>query len=249
MPSSPQDRTPWPRRLARRVAVATYARRLRRAGDRAGSLEELVDAARRCRLGPLRIRPMQVRQEILELLELLSQDPPCTVLEIGTARGGTLFLLARVAAEDALLVSVDLPEGPFGGGYPPWRAPLYRSFAGPGQKVELVRGDSTDPRTVERVEALLENRPIDFLLVDGDHSYRGVTRDFETYAPRVRPGGLVAFHDVRPGPEERVGGVPRFWQQVKRRHRHREILAPGEHPGFGLGVLWIDGPPPGGSTP
>jgi hypothetical protein len=45
-------------------------------------------------------------------------------LEIGTARGGTLFFLTRLASPHATIVSVDLPGGPFGGGYPRRRALL-----------------------------------------------------------------------------------------------------------------------------
>ena len=39
-------------------------------------------------------------------------------------------------------MSVDLPLGHFGGGYPLFKAPLYRSFARVGQSIELVRADS-----------------------------------------------------------------------------------------------------------
>jgi predicted O-methyltransferase YrrM len=229
-----------PRRLGRRLGVAAYARRLRRSVARAKSLDELVQVVSTCRLGPLHIRPMQIHEEIRELLELLSARPPRAALEIGTARGGTLCLLARVAAPDALLISVDLPEGPFGGGYPVWKGPLYRSFARPGQRVELIRGASAAPRTRDRVERLLGDRSLDFVLIDGDHSYRAVQRDFETYAPLVRPGGMVAFHDIHPGPPERVGGVPRFWSEIRSRHPHREILAARDQLGFGVGVLQLE---------
>lgn len=40
------------------------------------------------------------------------------------------------------------------------------------------------------------NTPIDFLLVDGDHSYAGVQGDIEHWWKYVKPGGLVFFHDV-----------------------------------------------------
>ena len=40
---------------------------------------------------------------------------------------------------------------------------------------------------------------IDFLFLDGDHSYEGVRRDFENYAPLVRPGGIVALQRHRGG--------------------------------------------------
>jgi hypothetical protein len=48
------------------------------------------------------------------------------------------------------------------------------------------------------------------LFIDGDHTYEGVRRDFEMYSPLVRKGGIIAFHDIYPGPEESVGGVPKF---------------------------------------
>ena len=62
---------------------------------------------------------------------------PQVVVEIGTASGGTLFLLSRAAAPNALLVSLDLPGGSFGGGYQAWRKPLYRSFAQAEQRLSI----------------------------------------------------------------------------------------------------------------
>jgi len=230
-----------PRRVLRRVAVAAYSQRLRRAAARAHSLGDLVDVASHCRLGPLRIRPMQVREEILDLLTLIRERGPKTLVEIGTARGGTLFLLCRVAAPDATLVTVDLPPGDSKASYPPWKAPLYQSFGAAGQRVHLIRGDSSASETRQEVRQALNQQPIDFLWIDGDHRYEGARRDFEGYAPLVRPGGLIALHDIRPGPPELVGGVPRFWREIKTRYPHREILAPGDYHGFGIGVLVVPG--------
>ena len=39
---------------------------------------------------------------------------------------------------------------------------------------------------------------LDFLFIDGDHSYAGVKQDFEKYSGYVKRGGLIAFHDIRP---------------------------------------------------
>jgi Methyltransferase domain len=41
------------------------------------------------------------------------------------------------------------------------------------------------------------NRPIDLLVIDGDHSEAGVQSDWDTWSQFIRPGGLVAFHDAR----------------------------------------------------
>lgn len=41
------------------------------------------------------------------------------------------------------------------------------------------------------------------LFVDGDHSYNGVKLDIKLYAPRVVPGGIIAFHDYSVYPDVR----------------------------------------------
>jgi len=185
------------------------------------------------------IRPAQIYEEILELAKLIAELKPKTVLEIGTADGGTLFLWCRLASDDARIISVDLPGGPFGGGYPIWRGVLYKYFKKPKQELHLVRGDSHDLRTFKKVKEVLGSEGVDFLFIDGDHSYEGVKKDFEMYSPLVKNGGIIAFHDIVPGPPENVGGVPRFWQEVKRGYRYLEFVKDWKQGGYGIGVIFI----------
>jgi predicted O-methyltransferase YrrM len=179
------------------------------------------------------ITPIQNPREIRALLSVLKKANPRSILEIGTASGGTLFLLTRVAAADARLVSVDLPGGPGGGGYPAWKIPLFEAFPLPGQRLALIRDNSHDLAVRARVADLIGETGLDFLLIDGDHSYEGVKSDFEMYGPLVQPPGLIAFHDVDYIPE-----VRRFWDEVKVGRRFWEI---GSDHGqkFGFGVLHI----------
>jgi len=162
------------------------------------------------------------------------------VLEIGTATGGTLFLLARTAAENALIISVDLPCGPFGGGYPGWRIPLYRSFAMGGQKIRLMRADSHSDSTIGKVKELLGGKTVDILYIDGDHTYEGVKKDFDAYAPLVKKGGLIVFHDIAKHPPATGCDVYSFWQEIKVRYRHAEFIADKDQTGFGIGALFVD---------
>jgi len=92
----------------------------------------------------------------MELLKILVRHKPQTILEIGTAKGGTLFLFTRVASSDARIISIDLPSGRFGGGYPEWRIPLYESFAIHNQHVYLIRGDSHAHSTLKEVKEILD---------------------------------------------------------------------------------------------
>lgn len=84
--------------------------------------------------------------------------------------------------------------------------------------------------TFEEAAEEFSEGSVDFLHLDGCHTYEAVRGDFETWFPRLRPGGLFLFHDIR----ARVAdfGVWRFWDELEREH---ETFA-FDH-GYGLGVL------------
>lgn len=214
-------------RLVRRVSEAFQrgAEALEIAGAartvgrfRHATLEEAMDFGEQFEYGEISIRPMQIRGEIRSFLELVASDPPRAVLEIGTGRGGTLFLLAHTAREDACLVSVDSADAEGGfGGRPSYgnRSRLYRALGRSGQRVVFLAADSHLSETRARVEAILAGNPLDLLFIDGDHTRVGIESDFRMYSPLVRAGGLIAFHDIVPGPPEAVGAVPAFWQDIR----------------------------------
>jgi predicted O-methyltransferase YrrM len=215
-------------------------------GSRPRTLEEAIDY---CVDRPILMT--QVRSEILELGKLLQSVAPKRSLEIGTNYGGTLFLLCTLSAPDAKIISVDLPLGPFGGGYPRRKIPLFRRFPRDGQQLHLLRDDSHSPRTKQHVLQILDGEQLDYLFVDGDHTYSGVQRDFELYSPLVRSGGIVAFHDIVTHGQESACQVPKFWNEVKHRYRHLEIIEQVDGGSFpvaitrapmhtaGLGVLFM----------
>jgi predicted O-methyltransferase YrrM len=210
--------------------------KLRSEAGQLKSNESVVDFAFNFRHHGIRFQPLQVREEIVSFLDLLSQRPPSTVLEVGTDKGGTFFLLTRVAAPDALLLTMDLPAAQ-SNEYPAWREFLYRAFARERQRIELLREDSHAPPTLEKMRRLLGNRGLDLLFIDGDHSYEGVKKDFEMYSALVTSGGIIAFHDIVPGPEVNVGGVPRFWNEIKQTRRSLEFVKDWNQRGWGIGVL------------
>lgn len=181
------------------------------------------------------LRPIQIEQELAELVRDVQKLSPATVLEIGTAGGGTLFLWTRLARENATIVSVDLPSGQFGGGYSKRRARIYQRFAGKQQKLHLLREDSHAQSTFNQVRAIFGEIPIDMLFIDGDHTYRGAKKDWEMYSSLVRPGGLIAFHDIAKDYDDTQ--VKSLWDSIKAGFEHHEYAV---HPEglYGIGVLY-----------
>lgn len=188
-----------------------------------------------------RLKPNQDRGELTTLASRVRDIKPEVIVELGTRGGGTLFTWSQVCDSVRLLVSIDLPGGIHGGGYPEQRAKLYRQFVAnrPQCRLELLRMDSQTEETVSYLKGLLAGRPIDFLFIDADHRYEGVKRDFELYSPLVRKGGLIAFHDIKPNVQDANTQVDRFWDElVARGHRVEEIVHSPYRGYFGIGLLY-----------
>jgi predicted O-methyltransferase YrrM len=47
-----------------------------------------------------------------------------------------------------------------------------------------------------------QNKPIDILWIDGDHSANGSKLDFDNYAPLVSSDGMIFMHDIAPSGRE-----------------------------------------------
>ena len=186
------------------------------------------------------IRPRQNPVEIERLFEIVCELNPSKVLEVGTARGGTLYLWAQAATDDATLVSVDLPGGDFGGAYADCRSELYQAFAHDAQTMHLLLADSHQPQTLQNVVERFDNEPIDFAFIDGDHTYEGVKADFLDYGKLVRPGGIIAFHDILYRADQPTIRVDRLWQELNEKYDCEALIGPdGSGKKVGIGVLRV----------
>lgn len=208
-------------------AIAPYAKyKIKRLNPRETRVGALIDFVFDKFFGL--IAPGQVRSEITSLASLVKELKPKIVLEIGTAEGGTLFLFSRLVAPDAKIISIDLPGGNFGGGYPEWKISLYKSFSLPHQRLYLLRENSHLISTQEHIKEIIGTTPVDFLFIDGDHTYEGVKKDFEMYSPLVKEGGVIAFHDIVVHPPEKNCDVHKFWEEIKKEDSEEFIENPNQ---------------------
>jgi len=89
--------------------------------------------------------------------------------------------------------------------------------------------------------------PFDFVFVDGGHDYETVQNDYEKYWPLVRPGGVMAFHDIAYPDVNRPHqiDVGRWWRDLKLNGHSpmasvRELLDHDGQDDWGIGLLVKD---------
>lgn len=121
------------------------------------------------------------------------------ILEIGSFKGKSTIVLAK--AETAVkgcsaLVAVDpltspSPTDPALGGASSCRDDFFGNLERAG-----VRHLVEFHEKLSHELAAEWSQPIRLLWIDGDHTFQGVTADFELFSPFLIPGGVIAFHDV-----------------------------------------------------
>ena len=182
----------------------------------------------------INLTPFQNKSEIIEFLKLIDAIQPKIILEIGTAMGGTLFLISRFASFNAILISIDLLRGKIGDK----NLAFIKSIAQKEQKIVLIRDNSHNLLTFQKIKKILKNKKVEVLFIDGDHTYEGVKKDFEIYKSLIKSGGLICFHDIVPGSNDKVGGVPDFWKEIREEYNTREIVEDWNQEGFGIGIIF-----------
>jgi predicted O-methyltransferase YrrM len=121
------------------------------------------------------------------VVELATNIGARTIVEIGVRRGRLSILLAEVPTLDRLyLVDVWMPER-VNTQNPEKNFRSVSRWARKRGDVEVLR-----MRSDEAVNQFKDGS-IDFLYIDGDHSYHGVTSDIKNYRRKVR--GTIAGDD------------------------------------------------------
>jgi cephalosporin hydroxylase len=177
---------------------------------------------------PTSSRPnaIQIPNEMAMLAEFLKELKPHNVMEIGCEDGGMFHLLCTMAS--GIKISLDDPYGETGSGkYRNFnelmaRKTLMRTWA---SNVEVLTGDSHSTAIEMAVGILLLGQSLDFLFIDGDHTFEGVTQDYRMYGHYVKPGGWIGFHDIEDTEyHQRLGcDVARLWKALEGEKRELSV--------------------------
>lgn len=183
-------------------------------------------------------------QEFEELLKEFVKIKPKKFIEIGSLYGWTLQHFIHYAEEESTALSIDLPVRYFVGPHD-WRVekqennyknvwPLWAKAK--RCRLHLIPSSSHKQETLVSTKAIFNNELIDFLFIDGDHSYQGVKMDYDMYSPLVRSGGIIAFHDVGKNEE---GGCFQFWNEIKTSKTSFKEISYEPNQEKGIGILYV----------
>jgi len=127
-------------------------------------------------------------------------DDDSLFVEIGSYKGkSTAFMCVEIANSGKKIRFECIDPMELMGGYlnmPQDEKDGY-SFEEFTQRLESVKDYyKLNRMTSNDAVKLYEDGSIDFLLIDGDHSYEGVYDDIVNYLPKMRSGGLIVGDDA-----------------------------------------------------
>lgn len=111
-------------------------------------------------------------------------------VEIGVFEGVNTVTIAQSLVQEGRLYAIDpFFRGKLGICYGKWITVINLRRNKVLQKVNLISKYSFDAGDDV-------GEGIDFIFVDGDHSYEGVKKDWEIYAGKVKKDGYILLHDT-----------------------------------------------------
>lgn len=78
------------------------------------------------------------------------------------------------------------------------------------------------------------NETFDLIHIDGLHTYEAVSEDFRNWLPKLKPDGVILFHDIY---SEKKYGTNLFWEELKQKYKYHFEFTHS----WGLGILFPKG--------
>ena len=170
--------------------------------------------------------------------DLVAAIRPDIIVELGTYSGLSFFTFCQALEEqniDGMAYAVDTWEGDEQQGH--YGLDVYEDVEKHAR--EYYRGISYLLKMrFDEAASHFSDQSIALLHIDGLHTYEAVQNDFETWYPKVKPGGIILFHDIEARMKDY--GVWKYWGQLEKEYPAFKF----KH-GYGLGVL----EKPGGTEP
>lgn len=183
-------------------------------------------------------RASQNEFELTSFISLLKDKGVTKYLEIGARHGDTFHSVMTSLPIGAHGIAVDLPGGMWGASSSVHALQKAADeLRARGYHITVIIGDSTDTNIVDRISMI---GPYDAALIDGDHRYEGVKKDWDNYSS-LAP--IVALHDIvgydqREKVENNLVEVPRLWGEIKSSHPNTVEFVDTDSK-MGIGVCFL----------
>lgn len=178
---------------------------------------------------------IQSVEEMSDLVYFLNGRDINNFMEIGTNQGGTFKILSELFP-NANKISLDLPYYAFASSANDFDVEIRNDALSKYKNVYLIEGDSHSLESQNKIKNIINNvGKLDFLFIDGDHSYEGVKMDYLMYSIFVKTNGLITFHDIKDTALGRSVNclVFKLWEELK----GDKIEFKDDIYHFGIGVL------------
>lgn len=119
------------------------------------------------------------------------------LVEIGVFHGVNTRVFREVMAHDGILIAVDPFVRSFFGirGFG-WARKIAHREVSKCNNGRVVWIETTGQAAIND-PAVKTCLPIDFIFIDGDHSWEGIKGDWESWRNHIIPGGIVCLHDTQ----------------------------------------------------
>jgi len=187
----------------------------------------------------LGIRLVQHEDEFYELFKKVHALQPKVYVQIGSFQGACEIVLSRACEEHAVIISIDNETaGRTGESRIPALQMSSSKLCANGFRAFVIQGNSEHKDTIQGIKNLLIGLEIDFLYIDGGHSFDQSLSDFNNYKGFVREDGLIAIHDINENCGKDVS-TPMVWRLIKQdiQYKTEEIIL-CEKDG-GVGMVWV----------
>lgn len=150
----------------------------------------------------------QNREELNIFIDVLLKYDTKNCLEIGLGFFGSTHFLWRHIYDKVITIEKNFERiREFGRN----TKKFYGDWILNDGRSQFFVGYSNDEKIIADVYSKVED--LDFLFIDGNHSYESVLCDFLLYYPLVKKGGIIGFHDT--ALSEDNPGVPQLIAEIK----------------------------------
>ena len=168
------------------------------------------------------------------IYDFIRNIKPKTIVELGTERGTSFFAMCQAVKDGKIqssLTAIDIWIGDKHTGF--YGDNVYKDFNINRRKFYSTIKTKAVKKLFDDAVGDFKDSSIDLLHIDGLHTYEEVKHDYQNWSGKVKPGGIIIFHDI--AEKMKDYGVWKLWDELKSEYNTVEF----KHC-HGLGIMFKD---------